>query len=132
MDDEKKYEESENIPVKDATDEAETKEDETDETSTDESDEPGNPPDEPSSSDENESQAEGVSDSKKSASNLPKRGPRFRKQLLKRIPVITYPDRFESKELSMESWIGKIMNLKESDYLDPLQRLVSKSKGGMP
>jgi hypothetical protein len=64
--------------------------------------------------------------SEKSDSSLPKRGARFRKQLLKKIPIIKYPDTLETKELALDSWLGTIINLKAPDYLEILQRLVSR------
>lgn len=62
----------------------------------------------------------------KSDSVSPSRGPRFRKQLLKKIPLINYPNKLEFKKSDMESWLATIINLKASDYLESLQRLVSQ------
>jgi hypothetical protein len=73
--------------------------------------------------DTNDNQNEGTDDD---VENLPKRGHRFRKQLLKRIPLADYPSNFEPKELDMGSWLEKIINLKASDYLGTLQKLFSK------
>ncbi len=92
--------------------------DEPDESESDFHDEP--------TSDTDESQAEGSGESKKSYSSLPKRGSRFRKKLLEKIEPISYTNTLEAKDFALESWIDTILNLKASDYLATLQRLVSK------
>ncbi len=92
----------------------------------DETNESESLPYEESESGTNDSQPGGTDDSEESDSVLPKRGPRFRKQLLKKIPLINYPNKLEFKKSDMESWLATIINLKASDYLESLQRLVSQ------
>jgi hypothetical protein len=76
--------------------------------------------------DTNDSQSEEMDINKEFDTNLPKRGPLFRKKLLKRIPFINYPNTLESKDLALESWLETVLNLKVSDYLESLQKLDSK------
>jgi hypothetical protein len=103
--------------------EDDTKEDETVDPSNDEPDESESLPHEKPTPDTGEIQEEGTDASEKSDSSLPKRGARFRRQLLKKIPIIKYPDTLETKELALDSWLGTVINLKAPDYIEILQRI---------
>jgi hypothetical protein len=83
------------------------------------------PHDEPKP-DTNDSQTGGKDESERFTSDLPKRGSRFRKKLLEKITPIAYSNAKDEKGLALESLLDTILNLKASDYLKTLQRIVSK------
>ncbi len=70
-----------------------------------------------------------MANTKKNEKNAkPKRGVKFRKQLLKKLPLINYPDSLDSKELELKSWLGPILNLDVREFLEPLEKIVFKKE----